>query len=710
MVIEVLLTDRKRIELYRPNDMTREKTVQHCMTMKRVDSTNSHNSNSSSSSNMNASIISHRCQGDHNSSNNNNKKKISVEEDTYWYSWFSSSCLSLLLSRLIRCFVSGRGSSLFFWLALICGISTLSNVQRSFRTTIETRVVNMNGNANIATAAQQGRFNRTNNNITVPTQTNKTRIIYSTIPTSSSDNPLNTTATTASNTENKYENEPPSSSIIIDPTSLKRGIDIFLRGNYYDTITTTDSESNNYVWDLLENYQTYHTHTRHRTSNHNSNNNLTDDDETYHYYYYEQDEISSEIICGIGPGRGMEQDAGYKLLVEKIRIVDTNDDDEHDDNASQQQQQPPPKPKILCIVYTYSPMRYLVRTQAILWGRQCDGYIAFSNETIPELGIYKLPNEYLYNYSGEVEESYDNMWQKTRRIWKYVHDHFVDEYDYFYISGDDVYLLVNNFRSYIQNELLSDSVLNDDYNTYNNNNTININNNNNNSNNGSKPRVAPVAVPRHFGSWLPSKSMIAGGPGYSLNKAALKQFFETTTTTTVDQKRSSSSSNNNNNNNTSVVWNNCLSNKHGSYEDRFMSYCMSTFLGINGNDTDTRDPVTGEQRFHDTDPATLYLFRSSNNEKGGGGSSSYFSRMASSWEDQPMPQKQQNHVKQVVVGPKHELDSAARYSISLHRIYTPTYMARIHAILYHHPTTSTSIAICPIDTPLGKGLQRHYFH
>ena len=121
------------------------------------------------------------------------------------------------------------------------------------------------------------------------------------------------------------------------------------------------------------------------------------------------------------------------------------------------------------------------------------------------------------------------------------------------------------------------------------------------------------------------------------------------------------------------------------------------------------------KKFHDTDPATLYLFRSSNNKKG-----SYFSRMASSWEDQPMPQQQkqqqpqpQNHdVEQVVVvGPKHELDSAAKYSISLHRIYTPTYMARIHAILHHHhPTTSTSMAICPIDTPLGKGLQRHYLH
>jgi glycoprotein-N-acetylgalactosamine 3-beta-galactosyltransferase len=620
--------------------------------MKRDSTLCSNNSNS-----MNANVISHR-QGNHNNHQDDGKEEILVDDDRA-YPWFSS-CLSLLLSRLIRCFVLGRGSSLlFFWLALLCGISTLSNLQRSFRTPIAENV-NMNMNGNIELAVQQRqRLNRTNN-VTFATQIPKTKIYKNHRDVAPS--------------ENREDHEPPT--ILIDPTSLKRGIDIFIRSNDYDTTATDDS--NYHIWDLLENYQTYHTHTHthtNRTYNNSSNNNLTDDDETpYYYYYYEQDEISSEIICGIGPGRGMEQDAGYKLLVEKIRIV------EPDNEQQQQQEDASPKNKILCIVYTYSPMRYLVRTQAILWGRKCDGYIAFSNETIPELGIYKLPDEYLF-YSGSTQESYNNMWQKTRGIWKYVNDHFVDEYDYFYLSGDDTYLLVNNFRSYLQNEL---SVLD-------------------------KPSDPPR--PRHFGSWLPSKSMIAGGPGYTLNKAALQRFFEATTTT-------NNKIGNNNSSNTSAVWDHCLSNKHQSYEDRFMSYCMSTFLGINGNDTDTRDLLTGEQRFHDTDPATLYLFRSSSASKG-----SYFSRMASSWEDQPMPKQQQQQQEddndivpqvQAVVGPKHELDSAAKYSISLHRIYTPTYMARIHAILHHHhhstKSSSTSMAICPIDTPLGKGLHRHYLH
>ena len=290
------------------------------------------------------------------------------------------------------------------------------------------------------------------------------------------------------------------------------------------------------------------------------------------------------------------------------------------------------------------------------------------------------------------------MWQKARGIWKYVHDHFLQDYDYFYIAGDDVYVLVDNFRAYL-NEL---TALDDDH---------------------DDTMVQQQSKPRHFGSWLPAKSMIAGGPGYTLNRAALQQFVNNNNSNdTTSNSTSSSSTSTNTSTSTSTststtnnVWSHCLPDKHQSYEDRFMSHCMSEYLGIRGNDTDTRDRHTGEQRFHDTDPATLYLFRAAKSLSETRRSSSYFSRMAKSWEDQPMPKKNKlnnnsndddddkniNININTVVGPRHELEAAAKYSISLHRIHTPTYMARIHAILY--PTTT-----CPADSPLGRGLQRHY--
>ena len=433
---------------------------------------------------------------------------------------------------------------------------------------------------------------------------------------------------------------PSARATVIDPLSLKRDSESFLN-DYISPPGGTGSP----FWSLMENYPL-------QTRESEANKNPL-------FFYYEHDVLSSELICGVGPGRGMEQDAGFKLLTEKIRILASDATSTSIEAVSDERAEPTNEgdPKLLCIVYTYSPMRHLQRAQALTWGRHCDGYVAFSNETLPELGIYQLPDH-------QAEESYDNMWQKVRGIWKHIHDHFLDDFDYFYVSGDDVYLLVNNLKAYLRELDRSDP-----------------------------------QRPRHFGSWLPERSMVAGGPGYVLNRVALQQYVGHRETTATQRSAGVQ------HNTTESVWSSCFDKVHRSEEDRYMSQCLSSELGIWGNATDTRDVSTGEQRFHDADPATLFLFRAAPDPKHRG--SSYFSRMAKTWEDQPLPVSETNRdplrmnaVNPKAVGPKHELEAAARHSISLHRIYTPTYMLRIHAIL--HPGT------CPIDSPLGKGLKQHF--
>jgi hypothetical protein len=174
--------------------------------------------------------------------------------------------------------------------------------------------------------------------------------------------------------------------------------------------------------------------------------------------------------------------------------------------------------------------------------------------------------------------------------------------------------------------------------------------------------------------------MVAGGPGYVLNREGLKTYVGAAET-------------NNNNSTSGSAWSTCLTHIHRPYEDRFLSQCLSKELGISGNETDTRDLSTGEQRFHDTDPASLYLFRAARSLEDR--KASYFSRMAKAWEGQPMPGTLSERV-----GPKHGLEAAAKHSISFHRIHTPIYMARIHSILH--------ASSCPIDSPLGRGLRKHF--
>jgi hypothetical protein len=325
-------------------------------------------------------------------------------------------------------------------------------------------------------------------------------------------------------------------------------------------------------------------------------------------------------------------------------------------------------------MYTYSPMRYLARVQALTWGRHCDGFVAFSNETLPDLGMFQWNT----NHSNDrtQEENYSNMWQKSvrmsvensdgkqrrlvthpfhpshpflsisqRYIWKYAYDHFLNDYDYFYISGDDVYLMVDNFREYLQE--LYDQDLHS-------------------------------STPRHIGSWLPNRDMIAGGPGYSLNRAALQQWIESPSR---------------------HGWDQCYASLRDSKEDWLISRCLS-WMGIRGNATDTRDVMTGEQRFHDACPATLYLFRADPNSR------AYFKRQAAAWENQPLPNNSSR-----VVGPKHGLDAAAKHSISFHRIHYPIYTARIHAILqmsHDLRNDNQGTSLCPTDSPLSQGLLQHF--
>ncbi|CAM9302545.1 unnamed protein product [Pylaiella littoralis] len=105
------------------------------------------------------------------------------------------------------------------------------------------------------------------------------------------------------------------------------------------------------------------------------------------------------------------------------------------------------EPRIFCGIYTYSK-NHFTKVKAIkeTWASRCDGFVAFSDKVDLNVPSFKIKHE--------GPEEWDNMWQKSRAIWKYIDRHYKDEFDWFVLGGDDIFLVVENLRKY----LLSDEI------------------------------------------------------------------------------------------------------------------------------------------------------------------------------------------------------------------------------------------------------------
>jgi len=168
---------------------------------------------------------------------------------------------------------------------------------------------------------------------------------------------------------------------------------------------------------------------------------------------------------------------GYRLLNEQVVV----------------QSSVGPSPRILCTIYTISTEHIKLNAIRQTWGPKCDGFMAASNATDRELGAVSIPHW--------GEESYRGVWQKVRSIWAYIHKTYIDDYDFFYIGGDDYYLLVDNLRRY----LTSDEIL---------------------KKHGGEGWPDPLYLGHRIFEIVGETQSNHGGSGYVLNRAALRVLVE----------------------------------------------------------------------------------------------------------------------------------------------------------------------------------------
>jgi glycoprotein-N-acetylgalactosamine 3-beta-galactosyltransferase len=208
--------------------------------------------------------------------------------------------------------------------------------------------------------------------------------------------------------------------------------------------------------------------------------------------------------------------------------------------------------KIFCGIYTMlSSHETNVKSSRDTWGKRCDGFVAFSTHSDKSIPALKIEHE--------GEEAYDNMWQKSRSIWKYVANHFMNDFDFFLMGGDDMMYIIENLRLYLGSSKIQDM----------------------------SATQTGLFIGRRF--WPKDKRgrsaggvFNGGGPGYILDKKALAILRDN-----IDSPK-------------------CYPHQRGFWEDVNVANCLNKSAGIEA--IDTRDSDGGE-RFNPFSPGVHLTYR-----------------------------------------------------------------------------------------------------
>lgn len=93
--------------------------------------------------------------------------------------------------------------------------------------------------------------------------------------------------------------------------------------------------------------------------------------------------------------------------------------------------------RILCWIMTspeYLPVR--AKSAKDTWGKRCDVLLFFSSKAdanFPAIGL-------------NVEEGLGKLWYKTRAAMDYLHEHHLNDADWFVKADDDTYMIIENLR------------------------------------------------------------------------------------------------------------------------------------------------------------------------------------------------------------------------------------------------------------------------
>jgi glycoprotein-N-acetylgalactosamine 3-beta-galactosyltransferase len=86
------------------------------------------------------------------------------------------------------------------------------------------------------------------------------------------------------------------------------------------------------------------------------------------------------------------------------------------------------------------------------WAKRCTGFVAFSNHVDVAFPTINLQHD--------GPEEYNNMWQKSREIWKFIYRNYRDQFDFFVLGGDDMFYIMESLGGYLMSSEVREEVEN----------------------------------------------------------------------------------------------------------------------------------------------------------------------------------------------------------------------------------------------------------
>lgn len=142
-------------------------------------------------------------------------------------------------------------------------------------------------------------------------------------------------------------------------------------------------------------------------------------------------EEEAELCADVAHGPEGAGEMAREIFGSIVKVVTTHSSDEKG------------SVRVFCAVYSYPGNNNQSDAIRETWAKRCDGFMVASTETDHEGATVHIP------HAGPHEGKYQGIWQKVRSMLAYMHDNFLNDYDFFLLCGDDTYVIMENLKAFL---------------------------------------------------------------------------------------------------------------------------------------------------------------------------------------------------------------------------------------------------------------------